>query len=613
MLELIHSPQDLKTLSYAQKADLAQEIRKTIIDTVSKNGGHLASNLGSVEMTIAMHCVFHAPKDKIIFDVGHQSYTHKLLTGRYGLFSGLRCMDGISGFTRIKESEYDTVCSGHASDSISLAVGFARARDLLCEDHCVVSVLGDGALTGGMCYEALNDAGQSKERIIILLNDNEMSISKNVGALSTHLTHLRQSKFYRSLKQKVRRIINVLPNGGTRTERFISKIKDSLKTLLVSDTFFDSLDIEYLGPINGHDIKEMERVFENAKNYDKPVVIHCITEKGRGYEPARTQPNRFHGVSSFDKITGSLPASSVKSCGKLACEWLIGKAQTNPGITCISAAMLSGTGMESFASAFPKRCFDVGIAEEHAITMACGQALGGLRPYVAIYSTFLQRAFDQLLMDMSLNQAPVTFLIDRFGLTGADGETHQGIFTNSLLKTIPGMLIAIPANTSELLCMLEQSIDTPSFMAICYSKYLPSSDVSCSFRIGNWGTIREGKETCIISYGMLLQQLSDLCRNIYPEFTLINARYIKPMDSELLDHIKKTHRRIFVFEECVQSGSLSEAVAEYYANDSEIKVHGKYIENGFVAAGTIEQQRKICGLSNESFIEFINRCIQNET
>ena len=608
MLEKIASPRDLAALSLKDKELLAQEIRDVILDTVSENGGHLASNLGSVEMTIAMHSVFHAPQDKIVFDVGHQCYAHKLLTGRFGTFSTLRKKDGISGFTRNKESEYDTVCSGHASDSLSLALGFARARDLRNGKENVVAVLGDGALTGGMCYEALNDAGQNKDRLIILLNDNEMSISRNVGAMSRYLTHLRQSRLYRGFKQLVRETINRMPRGGKRTERLFSKIKDALKVLFVRDTFFDSLGVDYLGPVDGHDIKEMQRVFENAKGYDRPVVIHCVTQKGKGYPPAQREPNRFHGVAPFDKATGVSRKPAEKTCGKTACEFLIEKAKSDERIVCISAAMLSGTGMEDYAAAFPKRCFDVGIAEEHAMAMAAGMALGGKRPFVAMYATFLQRAADQININVCLNGAPVTVLVDRYGLNGADGETHQGVFANALLSPLPGLTIAVPSDRRALERMLEMSPELNGPLAICYGKTLPEGNDEGKILPGTWKTVREEKDVCLITYGRLLHRVEAMSG-----FTLVDARFIKPVDRELLSRLRTTHRVFFVAEEMVKAGGIGEAVTDFFAADKEVCVYTRCIPDRYIPCGTTDEQLTMCGLDNDSLKQWMKAGLNHET
>ena len=609
MLEHIGSPADIKQLDISRKYALAEEIREKIIQTVSQNGGHLASNLGCVEMIIAMHAVFDAPRDKIVFDVGHQAYAHKLRTGRYACFDTLRQAGGISGFTRVGESEYDTVCSGHASDSLSIALGMARARDLKGEKHEVVAFLGDGALTGGMCYEALNDAGQSKARLIILLNDNEMSISRNVGAMSRHLTHMRQSSVYRSMKQFVRGKLQRLPKGGKGPVRVLSGLKDALKALLVNDLFFDSLDIEYLGPIDGHDIAEMERVFKNARNYDRPVVIHCVTRKGKGYAPAENDPAPFHGVEAFDVKSGKSVEPSFPSCGKEASAWLADKARQDKRICAVSAAMLSGTGLLGFAAEYPDRCFDVGIAEEHACALAAGMALSGMKPYLALYSTFLQRACDQINVNICLNKAPVTLLIDRAGLTGRDGETHQGVFDLSFLRALPNLIIGSPANLYELKRMLELSLCADAPFAIRYPKQLPDSDAVCAFGMGEWSEVKAGGDVCLIAYGQMLletQAAAAFLEQRGINAAVFNARFLKPLDEDTLKRIAHTYSHVFVFEDCVCAGSLGEAVCAYLQRmRSAANVYIKTVPDMYLPAGSVREQLNMCGLDADALAAYV--------
>ena len=446
MLDELRSPLDLRALTEDELSALADEIREVLIRVVSSQGGHLASNLGAVELTIALHCVFEAPKDKILFDVGHQAYVHKLLTGRYRQFSTLRQKDGISGFPRIQESKYDAFGTGHASTAISAALGMARAYHMQGEKRHVVAVVGDGALTGGMCYEALNDAGSAGVPLIVVLNDNTMSISPNVGALSGYLTNLRQSGVYRSMKRVLRDTLQHIPLIGAPLARLLEWLRDALKAALINGKFFEALGLEYYGPIDGHDIARMRETFERAKQAEGPVLIHVVTQKGKGYIPAEDRPDQFHGVAPFYVE----PASGTVSSGKLAAEYLAERAKTDGRIAVITAAMPDGTGMSAFAKIYPKRFFDVGIAEEHAVTMASGMALAGMRPFVCIYSTFLQRAYDQIMMDACLNRAPVVFLLDRAGLTGPDGETHQGIFDLSYLRQMPELVVASPRDAGDL-------------------------------------------------------------------------------------------------------------------------------------------------------------------
>ena len=608
MLESIKSPEDLKSMNLADKQVLAREIRQKITDTVLENGGHLASNLGAVELTIALHSVLCAPKDKLLFDVGHQCYAHKLLTGRYARFDTLRKEGGISGFTRPDESEFDTAASGHASDSISLAIGLARARDLKGENHSVVAVVGDGALTGGMCYEALNDAGQSKVRMVIVLNDNEMSISKNVGSLSKHLTHMRQSNAYRSFKQHLRKAIDRMPKGSRFTEKLLSRIKDSLKTLFVNDLFFDSLDIEYLGPIDGHDIREMERVLKSALTYDKPVVVHVVTKKGTGYKPAEDTPDRFHSVPPRDKSEEEKGENAAARVG----DWLVRKAAEDRDIVCVSAAMITGTGLAPFAKAYPERCLDTGIAEEHAAAMAAGIALGGGKPYLALYSTFMQRAYDQISTDAALNRAHVRLLIDRSGLNGPDGETHQGVFDTGLLRGLPGFTVCAPGSILELYRMLDLSLDANTPIAVKYPKMLPLGDKCACFAYGQWEILAEGKEICLIAYGRMLNVAINLSKRLAEkniQAALVNARFLKPLDEKTLTWALDTFQTVYTLEDSVKAGSLGEEIASRAGKNARVIV--KCVPDRYIPSGTIAQQLRFCGLDEETLFSEILRNSEN--
>ena len=603
MLNEIRSPEDVKRLTKEQKTALAREIREKLIETVSETGGHLASNLGTVELTIALHCAFNAPTDKIVFDVGHQSYTHKMLTGRAQKMDTLRQKDGVSGFPRISESEYDTTNAGHASDAISLALGMARARDLRGEKHAVVVVTGDGAMTGGMCYEALNDAGESKTRLIIILNDNEMSISPNVGSFSRHLTHARQSNFYRSFKQGVRTRLSRMPHVGGRLHRVLSRVRDSIKSLVVNDFFFDSLNIEYLGPIDGHDIDEMTRVFRSALRYDEPVLIHVVTHKGRGYAPAEEHPDRFHGITPFEKDTGELKKEPGVSSGEVAAQTLAARAETDGRIVCVSAAMLQGTGIADFQSRFPERCFDVGIAEEHAVAMAAGLALGGLKPYVAIYSTFLQRAYDQTAMNVSLNGAPVTLLVDRAGLNGADGETHQGVFDIGFLRAIPGLTLASPRNTGELKRMLELSYAMNAPFAVRYPKKLDEGQ-SSDFHVGEWEEMRSGRDVCLLACGRMVQNALDAAKILEERgisAQVVNARFLSPMDERVLAEIAASDIPVETLEDGMISGGFGEGAAAAIARlGGRNRVVNIGVPRTFVAQAAVSEQMRMCGMDAQT-------------
>ena len=615
MLETISSPKDLKKLTLTQKKALAEEIRSEILNTVSKNGGHLASNLGTVELTIALHSVMDLPTDKLIFDVGHQCYTHKLLTGRREAFHTLRKEGGISGFTRIDESEYDVNCSGHASDSISLAVGMAKARDLVGGREKIAVLLGDGALSGGMCFEALNDAGQNRTPLVIVLNDNEMSISPNVGAISKYLTHMRQSGLYRGFKQLVRRGVDKLPSGGKSTRRFLTRLKDAFKSLVVSDSFFGSLDVEYLGPIDGHDIRELERVLRKAFTYDKPVVVHAVTKKGKGYGYAEQQPGKFHGVNPFNIETGEPLKKSVPTMGAYASIKLNEMAEKDASIVAITAGMLDGTGLERFREAHPERCFDVGISEEHAAAMAAGLSLHRMRPHFAIYSTFLQRAYDQISIDICLNSAPVTLLIDRAGLNGADGETHQGVFDVSLLMGLPNLTICSPATRQELVRDMELSLKQNGPFAIRYPKELPEGRYE-PFEIGRWEEVKPISKIVIVSFGRMLgecEKAAELLRERGVDVGIVNARTLKPMDENMLRKITERAKHVFTVEDDMLPGSFGNAAAgrlrSYKAN---LDITVLALPEKYIAAGTVEQQMKSCGIDAQSISQKILNHLQEQ-
>lgn len=459
ILDSIKQAKDIKKLTEKQKEQLAEEIREEIIHTVSKTGGHLASNLGVVELTIALHSVFDTPKDKIIWDVGHQTYVHKMITGRKEKMSTLRQLHGIAGFPKAKESEYDCFDTGHSSTSISAALGMARARDLQQKDYHVVAIIGDGALTGGMALEALDDAGNSKTRLIVVLNDNEMSISKNVGGISRFLTRIRTKRFYKKSNNFIRKILEYIPKFGPFVIQLARKVKYSLKQLMLPNMFFEDLGFKYLGPVDGHDIERVEWILNLAKKEKEPVVVHIITKKGKGYEPAEKNPDQFHATSSFDIITGEPVKKKAKDYSQVLGEALIELAKENKKIVAITAAMADGTGLSKFKQIFPSRFFDVGIAEQHALTMAAGMAKEGLLPVVPIYSSFYQRAFDQVIHDICLQNLPVIMCVDRAGIVGQDGETHQGIFDLSFFSMIPNLTVMAPKDFQELEAMLSFAVN----------------------------------------------------------------------------------------------------------------------------------------------------------
>ena len=609
MLENITSPKDIKKLSIPELESLCSDIRKTLIDTVSKTGGHLASSLGAVEMIVALHYVYDMPEDKLIFDVGHQTYAHKILTGRRDAFSTLRQKDGISGFPNIAESDYDLFTTGHASDSISLALGMARTRDLMGERYHVISVVGDGALTGGMCYEALNDCGQSQTPLIVVLNDNRMSIAENVGAMSRHLTNMRQSNAYRNLKKSVRKSLDRVPVIGSPTVHVFERMLDTFKTMLLDDRFFNALGFEYYGPIDGHNLKELTDVFRRAKNADKPLLLHVVTQKGRGYAPAEAHPEIFHGIGPFNVETGKpLVKEKEISNSRVMADELCKMAETDFRVCAISAAMPSGTGLDIFKEKFPDRFFDVGIAEEHAVSMAAGMAAAGMKPYVAIYSTFMQRAYDQIMTDVCLNDLPVTFLLDRGGLVGADGVTHQGVFDLSYLRTIPNMTIAAPRDIRELRRMLRFSKDHNGPMAIRYPKAGEFMGESMSdkeeLRLGSWEMLADGKQVMIFACGRMVQTalsaaITLMSRNV--SCGVIDARFLKPVDEEM---ILETVRRGLIpvtLEDNTEIGGLGDAVSmTLSAHGIKSSVLRLGVPDRFIEHGTIDQQSQLCGIDFES-------------
>lgn len=598
-LEDIHSPQDIKNLSYGELEILAKEIRKEIVDTVSKRGGHLASNLGVVELTMALHRVFDTPRDKIVFDVGHQSYVHKLLTGRYNLFHTLRGFGGLSGFPKRNESEYDVFETGHASTAISAALGLARARDLLGQDHHVIAVVGDGALTGGLCYEALNDAGNSETRLIVILNDNEMSIAPNVGALSRHLTDIRISKGWTSAKKNVKQHLEKLP----KVYRITKRAKDMIKSIFVDEGFFSALGFHYFGPIDGHDLKSLEHTLKLVKDYDRPVVIHVLTRKGYGYDKAEEMPEAFHGTPPFYVETGDVrKARTLPSFGKVMATELTDMAKQDPRIVAITAAMPSGTGLSIMEESLPNRVLDVGIAEEHAVTMAAGMATGGMKPYFAVYASFFQRSFDQVIHDVCMQHLPVTFLLDRAGLVGEDGATHHGVYDMASLLPIPGMTVLAPRDLSELRCMVRWSGTFQAPLAIRYGRQ--SVDLSerypCTeFTLGTWEQMESGKDCVLLAVGSMVEialEVRDLLMKHHMEAEVVNCSTVKPMDEDLLRRLAK--KPMITMEEHVLTGGFGSAVSSFCVSE---ELRGPMMSFGipdmYVQHGRREQLLKYLGLT----------------
>lgn len=568
VLERIHSSEDVKRLSSKELPVLAQELRARIIDSVSRNGGHLASNLGVVELTIALHRAFDFPKDALIFDVGHQCYAHKLLTGRADSFDTLRQFGGLAGFPRREESPYDAFDTGHASTAISAAAGMARARDLAGGSQSVVAVVGDGALTGGMCYEALSDAGSSKLRMIVVLNDNGMSISRNVGAVSRYLTHMRSSKGWFEAKHVVGDFLRRIPVVGNSLHAFFQRIKNSLRNIFVQDRLFDSLGFHYLGPVDGRDITGLERLFRRARQLDEPVLIHVVTKKGRGYSQAESDPTRLHGTPPFDVHTGEPLSPAGKSMGKAAGDALCAMAAADSRIVAVTAAMTGSTGLGEFASRYPDRLYDVGIAEEHAVTMAAGLAAGGARPFVAIYDSFLQRAYDQILLDVCEQHLPVCFLVDRAGLI-EDGVTHQGVYGNAFLTQMPGLTVLNAATCDELQAMIRYALTLDAPVAIRYGK-TETENVAVWPRekpyAPMWPLLRTGDELAILACGAMVGQAmraAELLDQQSLRCAVYAADCIQPLDESVLNQLKDS--KLVTLEEGVVSGGLSSLVPAWRA------------------------------------------------
>ena len=614
MLKDIKNPSQIKSMSIRELQALADEIRSELIKTVSENGGHLASNLGIVELTIAMHYVFDCPEDKFIFDVGHQSYVHKLLTGRFERFQTLRTKGGLSGFPSVDESEYDTFVAGHASSAISAALGMARTRDIMHGNGCVVAVVGDGALTGGMCYEALNDAGQSKSRMVVILNDNEMSISRNVGALSSYLNGLRQSRGYRGLKRGVRRTLERIPKIGAPIFRWIEKLKDMVKSLFIDGQFFEALGFVYIGPIDGHDLKHLIRILRRAKNDRRPILVHAVTQKGKGYQPAENHPDTFHGIAPFYMESGEIRKQDGETgCGKVIAHTLSDLADNDIRISVISAAMITGTGMEEFQNRHPERFFDVGIAEEHAVTLAAGMASAGMKPYVAIYSTFLQRSYDQIMIDVCRNKLPVTFLLDRAGFVGADGRTHQGLFDLSFLRSIPEMVVAAPRDVRDLKKLIELSASQNVPMAIRYPKsgldLGPAMASQQPIEIGQWELLSGGSDIMFFAEGPMVQLAMQCAIELMGKQVsagVVDARFIKPLDEKMLLEQSEKVKLVVTLEENTVCGGLGEAIVHALVESGSCKkalVLGA--PDSFISHAKVSEQRETCGLS----VEAICKCV----
>lgn len=610
ILEQIKGPENLKNMSPEELCVLAGEIRTFLIEKISHTGGHLASNLGVVELTIALLRTFDLPKDKIIWDVGHQSYTHKILSGRMQEFDELRQYGGLSGFPKRKESPYDAFDTGHSSTSISAGLGIAQGRDILGEDYKVVSVIGDGALTGGMAYEALNNAARMKKNFIIVLNDNKMSISENVGGMSRYLGGLRTGNGYNDLKKNVADTLERIPVVGERMIDRIKRTKNSIKQLFIPGMLFENMGITYLGPVDGHNIQALCKVFKEAQKLDHAVLVHVLTKKGKGYEPAEKNPAAFHGVSPFDIKTGR-PVAEKKypTYTDVFSKKLCQLGETHPELVAVTAAMPDGTGVAAFGKRFPDRFFDVGIAEAHAVTSAAGMAAAGLRPVVAVYSSFLQRGYDQILHDVCIQNLPVIFAVDRAGLVGSDGETHQGIFDYSYLTSIPNMSVAAPKNLWELRAMLDFAMDYKAPFAIRYPRgtaYRGLKEFMQPISYGKGEMLYEEEDIALLAVGSMVSTGEHVREKLKEEgysCTLANARFVKPFDKELVERLAKNHRLIVTMEENVLQGGFGLPVTayihEYYP---QVKVLNIALPDAYVEHGNVSVLREGLGIDSDSII-----------
>jgi len=567
LLEKINSPADLKSLSLKELYQLAQEIRQTIIETVSKRGGHLAPSLGVVELTLALHYVFDTPRDKIIWDVGHQAYAHKLITGRRELFHTLRQYGGLSGFPRREESPYDTFGTGHAATSISAALGMAIARDLKGEKNKVIAVIGDGAMTGGLAFEALNHAGELDKDLIVVLNDNKMSISPNVGALSRFLSRKLTSRTFRRFKKEVERFLSSLP-GGENFIQLAKRSEDSLMTLFTPGMLFLSLRFDYIGPVDGHNLQRLIDTFEHVKELDVPVLVHVLTVKGKGYRPAEEDPTSFHGIGKL-KAEDETSQPKPPTYTEIFANTLVELAAKDKSIVGITAAMPEGTGLALMRERFPERFFDVGIAEEHAVTLAAGMAAEGLRPVVAIYSTFLQRAYDQIIHDVCLQKLPVVFALDRAGIVGEDGPTHHGAFDLSYLRIIPNMVVMAPKDENELRHMLKTALEYEGPIALRYPRGramgVPLDPELKTLPIGEAEILMEGEDILVLAIGYMVQPAIEAAKRLQEEGfypILVNARFVKPLDQALLEKLAPKVKAIITVEENVIAGGFGSAIME---------------------------------------------------
>ena len=607
MLEKIQKPNDIKKIPADQLPALAEEIREFIIESLSKTGGHLASNLGVVELTIAMHRVFDLPKDKLIWDVGHQSYTHKILTGRKDGFETLRREGGISGFPKRSESDCDVFDTGHSSTSISAGVGYVRARELKKENYSVISIIGDGALTGGMAYEALNNAASLKSNFIIVLNDNEMSITENVGGMSSYLSGLRTASAYTDFKMDVTKALNRIPGIGPGMVDAMRKTKSSIKQIIIPGMLFEDMGLTYLGPVDGHNIPQLIKTFQEAKRFEGPILVHVLTQKGRGYEPAMRHPARFHGAGPFDVKTGLPVGKSNPTYTDVFSTVMRKMGDRRKDVAAVTAAMMTGVGLKRFSNMFPDRCFDVGIAEEHAVTFAAALSLGGITPVVAIYSSFLQRAYDQIMHDVCMQNLHVVFAIDRAGLVGYDGETHHGIFDLSYLGSMPNMTILAPKNLWELSDMIKFAVDYDGPIAVRYPRgeaYTGLKEFRAPICLGKSEVIHEGSRVALLAVGSMVKMAEEVQKQLKERMdmdaALVNARFVKPIDEELLRSFADTYELVVTLEENVKDGGFGERVLAFAEEeDLAFGVEIIALPDRFIPHGSVSYQMKQVGFTPE--------------
>ena len=614
MLEKVNSTEDLKNLSLEDKKVLAEDIRKFILEIVSENGGHLASNLGVVELTIALHSVFNVPEDKIVWDVGHQAYVHKILTGRKDKMDTLRKLNGIAGFPKTNESEADCFNTGHSSTSISAALGMARARDIEGKNNSVIAVIGDGALTGGMALEALNDAGYSGTRMTVILNDNEMSISKNIGGMNMLLSKLRTKRTYTKSSVSIKNMINKIPVVGKPFVKIVQRVKRSIKQLIIPKMFFEDIGFRYLGPVDGHNIEELERMLKITKELDGPVLLHVLTKKGKGYEIAEKNPDKYHATSPFDIETGEVKKKKGKDYSKIFGDKLIELAKKNKNIVAITASMKDGTGLREFQKEFPNRFFDIGIAEQHAVGLAAGMAKEGLIPFVPIYSSFYQRAYDQVIHDVAIQNLPVIMCVDRAGIVGADGETHQGEFDMAFFRLVPNLTIMAPKDFKELEDMMEYAVDLKKPVVIRYPRGGESDKIKFDkhdeIKSERAEILKDGKDVSIIAIGKTVARAMEVANMLKDEkidAEVINARFLKPLDKETtIKSIEKTKCVVTIEDGTIING-LGTAVKELITDKDlkDIKIKSYAYPDEFIKHGAVEELEKLYHQDSKSIYDYI--------